>query len=369
MVRANPDDARLRDAGLRRVAVEGLVIQRRRCGKGFMYLDGRGRRIADARELARIRSLAIPPNYADVRIAADPRAHLQAVGQDDAGRIQYRYHPDWEIVRELEKVDRLATLSRSIGRIRRRVARDLASPGPSRTKALAAVVTVVDRTHIRIGCEDYVHSGRSRGAATLLKRNMRIDGDALAFAFRGKGGRPIECRVEDAPALVRAIEELRRLPGRRLFQYRDAGGTVRQVAAGDVNAYLREVSGAPVTTKDFRTLAATAEAGVRLAGTTPAGSATARRRQVAAVMRDVAELLGNTPAVARKSYVHRRMVEAFAEGRLGLLYAGARSRPHRSRGEALVASLFAEPDRTSTRGRKDRKEQTIVEHSREHATP
>ncbi len=341
MVQAMGDERVLRCVGLRRIAVEGLTIRRRRCGKGFVYLDDRGRRIADAHDLARIRSLAIPPNYLGVRIAPDPRAHLQAIGTDVAGRHQYRYHPDWELVRERQKVDRLATLSRTVARIRRRVDGDLALPGPSRPKALAAVVAVVDRTHIRIGCEDYLHSGRSRGASTLLKRHVRVEGHMIAFAFRGKGGRDLECRIQSAPALADAIEEMECLAGPRLFQYRDASGRRHAVTASEVNAYLREISGATVTAKDFRTLAATAAAGVRLARMTPAARPTARRRQVSEVMREVAELLSNTPAVVRKSYVHRRILDAFSEGGLEDVYADVRSRRYQSRGEALVSRLFA----------------------------
>ena len=327
------------DTDLRLTSPDALTIRRRRCGRGFVYIDEGGRRIDDQRTLQRIRSLAIPPAYADVRIAADPDAHIQAIGQDEAGRTQYRYHPGWEEVREERKVERLAELCAVLPRIRRRAARDLQRPAPSRRKALAAVVTLIDKTHIRIGCEDYVHSGRSRGAATLLKRNVSREGDRLFITFRGKGGQLFRCEVA-APALIEAYEQLRELPGPRLFQYRNGAGKLRAVTAGEANSYLQEVSGASVSAKDFRTLAATAAAAERLLRIEPAESKAALRRQIATVMREISEMLGNTPAVARKSYVHRRLIDAFHNRELARLF---RKEPRRqlSRGEAAVAALFA----------------------------
>ena len=330
--------AALRRAGLRHAQPEELSLSRRRCGRGFVYHDAEGRRVSDHRVIERIRSLAVPPDYRNVRIAADPAAHLQAVGEDAAGRLQYRYHPDWETVRETGKVQRLALIARAIPRIRRRVVQDLRGDVGSRELALAAVVSLIDHTHIRIGCEDYVHSGRSRGACTLLKQHVRCQGDTIALTFPGKGGREVVCSIVH-PELSAAMRDLAALPGRRLFQYRNDDGRLRRITAADVNLYLRTVAGAPVTAKDFRTLAATAAAGMRLARIAPAATQTARRRQIASVMKEVAELLGNTPAVARRSYVHKELVEAFLEGRLLRLYARARGGGRR-KGEALVAALF-----------------------------
>ncbi|MEN3161130.1 DNA topoisomerase IB [Tistrella mobilis] len=338
--------ARMRAAGLHRAAADALPIRRRRAGRGFVYLDGDGRRITDPAEIDRIKALAIPPDYREVRIAADPRAHLQATGRDRAGRLQYRYHADWEQVRERDKIDRLATLARAIGRIRARVARDLEQAGRTRDGALAAIVRVIDLTHIRIGCEDYVQSGRSRGAATLLKRQVSISESAVALDFRGKSGRAIACTLDDAD-LAAALTRLTGLKGTRLFQYPDGNGRPHTVTAADVNAYLAEIARGrgpaetPVTAKDFRTLSATAAAGAALAATDPARSVARRRRQIAQVMRAVAEMLGNTPAVARRSYVHRRLIDSFESGRLAGIYARARAGGRRTRAEALVALLFA----------------------------
>ena len=340
-VTSDSKKARARALGLRYVLAESLPIRRRRCGRGFVYVGAEGP-VTDAATLARIRSLAIPPAYTSVRISDDPDAHLQATGVDDAGRLQYRYHAGWEVVREREKLGRLAVLSRSISRIRARLARDLEAPEGSKTRALAAVVLVVDETHIRIGGEDYVHSGRSRGAATLLKGQVRVEGgDSVRLSFRGKGGQPFECAVA-SPALARAIGKLQDIPGKRLFQYRDARGRVCRVNSADVNAYLRRVADAPVTAKDFRALAANALAGVGLARLEPAGTAALRRRQLAVVIREVAVMLGNTPTVCRKSYVHDRLVNAFLCGRLPRLYARARATGRQRKGEALVGALFTE---------------------------
>lgn len=329
---------------LRPVSAEELPIRRLRHGRGFVYRDAQGRRIADKAVLNRIRSLVIPPAYREVRIAAHPDDRLQAVGRDEAGRLQYVYHPGWDAVRESRKEERLAVLCRTLPRIRARVARALRQPDMSREKALAAVVFLLDRTHIRIGCEDYVHSGRSRGAATLLKRNVRRRGDEILLCFRGKGGHEFACGLA-APSFLPVLEQLRRLPGRRLFQYRDESGAVRPVRSADANAYLRAIAQASVTAKDFRTLAATATAGAQLAALDRAASPAQRKRQVAGVMKAVADLLGNTPAVARKSYVHRRLVAAFADGMLHALYERHRASRHLSRAEAVVATLFADSRR------------------------
>lgn len=329
----------LREVGLIRGDSGSLPIRRVRCGRGFTYRDEAGERVADEEILARIRALAIPPAYREVRIAADPQAHLQAVGRDEAGRLQYRYHPDWESVRERLKVERLTTIVSAIGPIRRRIARELKMPVGSREKALAAVVMLIDRSHIRIGCEDYLHTGRSRGAATLLKRNVQVAGDDIRLGFRAKGGRDAACLVR-APSLAKALTELMKLRGRRLFRYRGADGRLHNVTAADVNTYLSEISAAAISAKDFRTLAASAEAAARLAAIEPAGTVAARRRQVAQVVRDVAAILHNTPAVTRKSYVHRRVVDAFQDGTLKALFQRTRAQNGLRRGEALLRALF-----------------------------
>jgi DNA topoisomerase-1 len=324
---------------LRLTAPEALTIRRRRNGKGFVYHDERGKRVVAPDVLDRIRSLAVPPAYEDVRIAKDQRAHLQATGRDAAGRIQYRYHSAWSEVRESQKSARLAVLSEALPRIRQRIARDLRLRGVERNRVLAAVVTLIDRTHIRIGCEDYVHSARSRGAATLLKRNVKRCGNELVLTFRGKGGRQIDTSVK-ASGLLRLYPTLMRLPGRRFFQYRDSDGAVRKISAAQVNAYLTEIAGTSVSAKDFRTLAATSLAASRLAEVEPASGKRARRAQIASVMNEIADRLCNTPTVVRKSYVHDRLIDAFESGKLHRIGNKVRGQRFRSRAESIVAAMF-----------------------------
>lgn len=323
---------------LRRVTAGDLTIRRVRAGRAFGYRDAEGRKVTDAETLARIRALAIPPAYEDVRIAADPRAHLQAVGRDEAGRIQHRYHPDWERVRERRKLQRLARLIEALPRLRQRIAADLKGRELSRAKALACAAAVIDRCHIRVGNEVYARANGSHGASTLLKRHVSVAGRQVALAFRGKGGKEIACARDDAP-LARALTRLKTLPGRRLFQYRDDEGAVATIGAADVNAYLREAAGLPVSSKDLRMLAANAAAAELLLSTDIAASERGRQRQLADIMRAIAERLVNTPAVVRKSYVHEIVVNAYASGRLKRAYLKARGRGFCSRIERALGLL------------------------------
>lgn len=342
------DIARAADqVGLTLGGVDDLVWTRETRRRGddisMVYRDADGMRITDSAETARLDALAVPPAYGDVRLSPDPRSHLQAIGRDEAGRVQYRYHADWDRVREHEKALRLARLIRALPRIRARVAKDLEMRGPTRQKALAATVRLIDRAHVRIGNDGYLKSNRTHGATTLLKRHITARGRALALKFTGKSGKRIAKRVEGA-GLARALKSLTKLPGRRAFQYRDEEGRVRPVTAGEVNAYLAGIAGEAVTAKDFRTLAASAKAAERLAGEIPAASPTARARQIAGVMRDVSETLANTPAVTRKSYVHDAVVEGFENGTLSDAYAGSRGGHRLTRAERTVAKLVATAD-------------------------
>jgi DNA topoisomerase-1 len=325
---------------LKVVSRDMLPIRRRRAGRGFTYVGPDGNRITDQQTLDRIRRLAIPPVYEDVRIASRPSDHLQAIGRDQAGRTQYRYHAAWEHVREQQKADQLAAICAVLPRIRRRIRADLGRPELTREKALAGVVMLIDRTHIRIGCENYVHSGRSRGASTLLKRNVVHRDDWLDLVFRGKGGKRFDISVR-IPCLARAVPAWLALPGTRLFQYTAEDGAVCRISAAETNAYLQRIAGGPISAKTFRTLAASAMATERLGLVEPAGSPTARRRQIGAVMTDIAVMLGNTPAIVRKSYVHGRVLEAFERGDLAAVYAGAKPARDMSRREVALARLFS----------------------------
>ncbi|MBN9527010.1 MAG: DNA topoisomerase IB [Alphaproteobacteria bacterium] len=328
----------IRAAGLVRIEPEALTISRHRTPTGFFYTDAEGRRISDPAVLDRIRLLAIPPAYEDVRIADDPRAHIQALGRDEAGRLQHRYHTDWERVREVRKGSRLARLAEALPRLRAAVARDIAARALSREKAIACAVALIDETHIRVGCEAYARQDGGRGAATLLKRNVRLQGSRIELEFRGKGGKNIVCGL-DSPTLARAFARLMKLPGPRLFQYRQAGGPPLPITAADINAYLRQATGAKVSAKDLRTLAASVAAAEQLLEIEPAASEAERRRQLASVMRSVSEELINTPAVARRSYVHAVIVEAFETGALQRMHDKARGGRYLRRIEKTVGLL------------------------------
>jgi DNA topoisomerase-1 len=302
-----------RRLGLRLVGTDALSIRRRRRGRGWSYLDADGRVIRDPATVRRLARLAVPPAYADVLYAGDRSAHLQAVGRDAAGRRQYRYHPEWEKVRELRKARRLARLAEALPRIRRSVAQHLAAGAPTRDFALAAVIELVARSAIRPGSESYARLRGTRGAATLLKSNVTTYGESITLTFRGKGGKTV-LKEFSAPALANALTILRSLPGRRLFQYRAESGDVRYVTAREVNVFLREIAGAKISLKDFRTLLASASALEALARMQPAASERQRRSQVLNAVRAVAEDLANTPAICRKSYVHSSVVAAFEDG-------------------------------------------------------
>lgn len=325
---------------LRRVSSEELTIRRVRHGRFFGYRDADGAKITDEETLERIRSLAIPPAYEDVRIAADPRAHLQAIGHDEAGRIQHRYHPDWERVRERRKLKRLARLIEALPKLRARIAADMKARTLSQEKALAAAAAIIDRGHLRVGNEAYAKANGSHGASTLLKRHATLGTSRVELHFRGKSGKDINCTLDDPP-LARALRRIATLPGRRLLQYRREDGTVAPVHAAEINAYLKRASGLPVSSKDLRMLAANAAAAELLLASEDIASETGRKRQLADIMRAIAERLVNTPAVVRKSYVHAIVVDAYASGRLQRSYAKARAKPGCSRIERALGLLAA----------------------------
>src|SRR3569623_1432723 len=215
----------LRQLGLRYVSVSELTIQRRRRGAGFVFVNDTGRALRDPRILFRLKRLAVPPAYENVLYAGDPHAHLQAVGRDAAGRAQYRYHPDWEKVRELRKARRLARLAEVLPVIRRWVSRHMNEREPTQEHAVAALIELVGLTALRPGSETYAKQHGTRGAATLLKPDLRITGARVSLKFIGKGSKPIEKEVKSA-RLALALKRLAALPGTRMFQYRNQDGAV-----------------------------------------------------------------------------------------------------------------------------------------------
>lgn len=304
------------EAGLRWTGDDRPGIRRVRTRGRPRYVGPDGKRIEDEATLERIRRLAIPPAWTDVWICTDPRGHIQATGRDAKGRKQYRYHPRWRSVRDDAKFERTLAFARRLPRIRARVERDLERPGLPRDKVLALVVRLLELTLIRVGNDEYARANRSFGLTTLRDRHATVGGARVRFRFRGKSGRTHEIGLRDR-RLARLVRRCQELPGQELFQYVDESGAVQDVSSDDVNEYLRQASGGPFTAKDFRTWEATVLAYRALGALEPARAATAARRNVNSAIGIVAERLGNTPAVCRRSYVHPGVVDAYLEGSIG----------------------------------------------------
>ncbi|HEX3651468.1 MAG TPA: hypothetical protein VHU18_01445 [Rhizomicrobium sp.] len=317
-----------------------LKITRKRAGEGFAFYSATGRHIKDEKTVYRLNHLAVPPAYEDVHYAADPRAHIQAIGRDAAGRLQYRYHPDWEKVREARKSAHLHDLIQVLPKIRRSIAQHLSGDEPKKEFALAAVIELVATASIRAGSEEYAKEHGTRGAATLLKSNVKTENGRITLRFKAKGSKLVEKECEDA-RLCAAIEKLRALPGKRLFQYRDDAGEVHVVRARDVNVFLQEIAGCAISLKDFRTLCASATVLETLARAVPAGAARSRRKQVLEAVRSAAEELKNTPTICRKSYVHDAVVTAFEEGVLERFASTLKSCRSPARKEQFLAQVLA----------------------------
>jgi DNA topoisomerase I len=286
---------------------------RLRKGDGFAYRDCAGVPIEDEAVLARINALAIPPAYTAVWICADPIGHLQAVGRDAKGRKQYRYHPHWRGVRDKAKFEKLLHLARALPRIRRRVSRDIAKAGLPRDKVLATIVWLLEHTYARVGNEEYARANHSFGLTTLRNRHVRIARGRIVFDFRAKHGIRSHIDIEDR-RLARIVKGCQELPGQELFEYIDVDQAIRSLSSENVNDYLRTISGEQITAKDFRTWAATRLA-ARALRQADKGDAPTKKHVVAAV-EQVAKLLGNTPSVCRKCYIHPAVLAGYLEGNL-----------------------------------------------------
>ena len=290
-------------------------ITRRRAGKGWAYYDPSGALIRNAKEKKRLNAIALPPAYADAWYCPAANGHILATGYDDAGRKQYRYHPDFRARRESAKYDACASFGKKLPLVRRRVTEDIAA-GVTREAALAAVVRLLDLSAIRIGNAHYARTNESYGATTLRTEHAEVGRRKLALSFVGKGGKEHELEVEDSDLAkaVRRMENLDGDVGDHLFRYEDEDGAVHPVTSADVNGYLRETMGEDFTAKHFRTFHASSLAFERLA----TGKGTIK---LAEMLDHVSEHLGNTPAIARKSYIHPALIariEGQEEWRKGL---------------------------------------------------
>jgi DNA topoisomerase I len=301
-------------SGLRFSSDEQPGISRRRSGRGFAYRHANGRLVRDRETLDRIRALAIPPAWTDVWICPWPNGYLQATGRDARGRKQYRYHARYRRRRDDAKFGRLIAFAKALPAIRARVDADLARSGLPREKVLAAVVRLLELTLIRVGNDEYARLNQSFGLTTLRNRHAEVDGTEVTFRFRGKSGQEHEVGLRDR-RLAGVVRRCRDLPGQELFQYVGEDGEPRDVASDDVNGYLAEIAPG-VTAKDFRTWAGTVLAYRALRSLGKGSTDREKQRNVAAAIRETAENLGNTAAVARQAYVHPAVVDAYLDGRI-----------------------------------------------------
>ncbi len=300
------------DAGLRYVSDDQPGYSRKE-GDDFEYFDSEGKAVRDEQRLARIARLAIPPAWTGVWICPSPNGHVQATGRDARGRKQYLYHERWRQVRDENKYDRIVIFAEALPKIRKRVRKDLALPGLPRDKILATVVQLLERTFIRVGNEEYARENKSFGLTTMQDRHVDVTGSKMRFHFRGKSGRMHEVEMTDK-RIAKTISKLQDLPGQDLFQYVDENDQVRDLTSQDVNDYLREITGEDFTAKDFRTWAGTVLSGIAL----NAIGAFETKKEAKANIKDaigaVAKILGNTPAICRKCYVHPAVLETYLDG-------------------------------------------------------
>jgi DNA topoisomerase I len=282
-----------------------------------VYLDPSGTRITDPEAIARCAELVIPPAWKDVWICPYENGHIQAMGTDDAGRRQYLYHPQWRARRDRAKHEHVLSVARRLPTARRKVEADLARPGMDRTKALALAFRLLDDAYFRAGGEAYAEQNGSFGLATVRRDHVEIDGDDVQFCYPAKSGQVRTSTVHD-PAVIDIVRELRDRDddGDELLAWRDDAGAWHDVTTADIQAYVKARLGPEARPKDFRTWHATvlAAAGLAEAGPPPR-SERARRKAVAAVVREVAEEMGNTPAVCRSSYIDPRLIDLWERGR------------------------------------------------------
>jgi DNA topoisomerase-1 len=300
-------------AGLRYVSDVFPGIRRVKSGRGFYYVRPDGKPLRDAEDLARIKSLAIPPAWTDVWICPLATGHLQATGRDAKGRKQYRYHPRWREVRDETKYLKMLAFAHALPRIRRRVDRDIERPGLPREKILASMVKLLEATLIRVGNEEYARQNKSYGLTTLRNRHVAVSGSTIRFQFRGKSGISHLVALHDR-RLARIIKRCQDLPGQDLFEYLDEQGLPRPIGSADVNDYIREISGDNFTAKDFRTWIGTVLAALALDALDPAETAMEAKHNIVRAVESVAKQLGNTPSVCRKCYVHPAVIESYMDG-------------------------------------------------------
>ena len=332
------------EVGLRYVHSNEPGIRRKRSGKTFRFIDSKNKPVVCEKTLARIKALVIPPAWEDVWICAHAQGHLQATGRDQRARKQYRYHAEWSRARNENKFEHLRVFGESLPKIRRELDTALSQPGLTKEKVLAATVQVMELTKIRIGNDVYASENDSYGLTTMLHEHTNIRGSTVKFKFKGKSGIHHEVKFSD-PRLSRIIRRCQDLPGEELFGYEDDQGNFHRIDSHDVNAYLRQISGRPISAKDFRTWGGTLRALEVLISQGPADSRsqTAQKKRALSIIREVSEHLRNTVAVCRKYYVHPMVFSLDADGTLHKIASSRKLRKAKglSREEVILLNLLA----------------------------
>jgi len=301
------------EAGLRYVSDDRPGYTRKAKGDGFEFFDLEGKPIRDEQRLLRIKRLAVPPAYTDVWICPVANGHLQATGRDARKRKQYRYHERWREIRDENKYEKMAAFGEALPKIRKRVDEDLKLPGLPKNKVLATVVQLLERTFIRVGNEEYARDNKSFGLTTMRDRHVEVEGSTLTFSFRGKSGIMHEVPVKDR-RIAKIVAKLQDIPGQELFQYIGEDGKRSDISSQDVNEYLQEITGEEFTAKDFRTWAGTVLAAIALNHLGPSQTTREAKANVKNAVTAVSKLLGNTPAICRKCYVHPAIFETYLSG-------------------------------------------------------
>lgn len=302
-----------RAAGLRYTQDNRAGIQRVKKKKTVGYVRPDGSAIKDEETLARIRSIVIPPAWTQVWICPEANGHIQATGRDVRGRKQYRYHPRWRQHRDENKFQHMVAFARVLPKIRRRVQRDLRRSGMPREKVLAAVLRLLETTLIRVGNDEYARTNKSYGLTTIRNKHVKIQQDNIRFQFRGKSGVEHEVNLKDR-RLARIVKHCQEMPGQELFAYQDEVGELHDIGSQDVNDYLRQISGGDFSAKDYRTWAGTVLAAIALREFEEVSSQSQAKKNIVLAVESVARMLGNTPAVCRKCYVHPAILESYFEG-------------------------------------------------------
>jgi DNA topoisomerase-1 len=314
-----------RKTGLRYINDSSPGITRRRAGSSFAYYGPDGAKITDKQLIKRIRSLVIPPAWQDVWISPYEDSHLQVTGKDVRGRKQYRYHPHWSHARNETKFTRMRAFADSLPKIRKAVEKDLARQGITRSKVIAIAIRLMEKVYLRVGNDEYTKENGSYGLTTLRDKHVDIKGDKIRFCFKGKKGVIQETELVDK-RIARLVKKCKDIPGYELFQYYDGEGHRRVIDSGDINEYLREVTGENFTSKDFRTWAGTLQAFTVMRQMQFADKKTERHKQMVAVIKEVARKLGNTPAVCRKYYIHPVLIEMGEAGMIESFFVSCHKR-------------------------------------------